>query len=59
MQPLIYPIFCYVIRKNKLAKGAFFMAYNFKEIEKNDKKNGIAKVLLMQKMITLRKNGMD
>ena len=35
------------------------MAYNFKEIEKNDKKNGIAKVLLMQKMITLRKNGMD
>ena len=27
------------------------MAYNFKDIEKNGKKNGIARVLLMQKMI--------
>lgn len=29
------------------------MAYNFKELEKNGKTNGIAKALLMQKMITL------
>lgn len=28
------------------------MSYNFKEVEKNGKKNGTEKVLLMQKKIT-------
>lgn len=43
-----------------LENGGFFsMAYNFKEVEKNGKKSGIKKVLLMLILVLLiLKNGM-